>query len=96
MRVNQRRVDAIARSVRSYLPGIPPTPPVEIWRGLRPLTPDDLPILGRPAGTLGLILATGHGMSGISQGPITGELIAQLALGETPELDLAPFSPDRF
>jgi len=93
---DQRRVDVLARTVRSYLPGIPPTPTVEIWRGLRPLTPDDLPILGRPAGTSGLILATGHGMTGISQGPISGELIAQLACGETPEIDLAPFSPDRF
>jgi glycine/D-amino acid oxidase-like deaminating enzyme len=35
-------------------------------------------------------------MSGISHGPISGELIAQLASGETPEIDLAPFSPDRF
>jgi len=96
MRMNRRRVDVIARTVRGYLPGTPPTPTVEIWRGLRPLTPDDLPILGRPAGTSGLILATGHGMSGISQGPISGELIAQLACGETPEIDLAPFSPDRF
>jgi D-amino-acid dehydrogenase len=96
MRVNQRRVDALARTVRTFLPGISRTPTVEIWRGLRPLTPDDLPILGRPAGTSGLILATGHGMSGISQGPISGELIAQLVSGETPEIDLAPFSPDRF
>jgi D-amino-acid dehydrogenase len=96
MRMNQRRVDALARTLRSYLPGLPPTPTIEIWRSLRPLTPDDLPILGRPAGTSGLILATGHGMSGISQGPISGELIAQLLNGETPEIDLAPFSPDRF
>jgi D-amino-acid dehydrogenase len=96
MRVNQRRVDALARTVRSFLPGIPRTPTVEIWRSLRPLTPDDLPILGRPAGTSGLILATGHGMSGISQGPISGELIAQLVSGETPGIALAPFSPDRF
>jgi D-amino-acid dehydrogenase len=96
MRMNQRRVDALARTVRSYLPGLPSTPTVEIWRGLRPLTPDDLPILGRPSGTSGLVLATGHGMSGISQGPISGELIAQLVSGEMPEIDLAPFSPDRF
>ncbi len=96
MRINRRRVDALARAVHRYLPGIPRTPPVEIWRGLRPLTPDDLPILGRPARTSGLVLATGHGMSGISQGPISGELIAQLVSGEKPEMDLAPFSPDRF
>jgi D-amino-acid dehydrogenase len=44
----------------------------------------------------GLVVATGHGMKGISQGPVTGELVAQLLTGETPELDLAPFSPDRF
>jgi D-amino-acid dehydrogenase len=96
MRLNRRRLDAIARTTRAYLPGIPHKPTIEIWRGLRPLTPDDLPILGRPAGTSGLILATGHGMSGISQGPISGELVAQLATGETPAVDLAPFSPDRF
>jgi len=66
-----------------------------VWRGLRPLTPEDLPILERAAGTSGLILATGHGMSGISQGPISGKLIAQLSGGK-PEIDRAPFSPDRF
>jgi len=95
-RMNRRRVDALARTVRSYLPHMPATPTAEIWRGLRPLSPDDLPILGRPAGTSGLLLATGHGMSGISQGPISGELIAQLVCGEKPEIGLAPFSPDRF
>ncbi len=96
LRVNRRRVDAILRATRTYMPGLVSTPTLEIWRGLRPLTPDDLPILGRPAGTSGLILATGHGMSGISQGPMTGELIAQIATGEKPALDPAPFSPDRF
>ena len=96
LRVNRRRLDAVLRATRSYMPELAPTPTIEIWRGLRPLTPDDLPIIGRPRGTAGLILATGHGMSGISQGPMTGELIAQLIAGEKPSLDLAPFSPDRF
>ncbi len=96
LRINRRRLDAVVRATRSYMPGLEPTPTIEIWRGLRPLTPDDLPIIGRPRGTTGLILATGHGMSGISQGPMTGELIAQLITGEKPSLDLAPFSPDRF
>ena len=96
LRVNRRRLDAIARAMRAYLPGLTETPTIEVWRGLRPLTPDDLPILGRPAGTSGLIIATGHGMAGISQGPISGELIAQLVTGEKPTFDLAPFSHDRF
>lgn len=96
LRINRRRLDAVARATRTYMPGLAPTPTIEIWRGLRPLTPDDLPIIGRPRGTAGLILATGHGMSGISQGPMTGELIAQIVTGEKPSLDIAPFSPDRF
>jgi len=96
LRINRRRLDAVARAVRSYMPGLAPTPTLEVWRGLRALTPDDLPIIGRPHGSTGLILATGHGMSGISQGPITGELVAQLATGESPSIDVAPFSPDRF
>ena len=44
----------------------------------------------------GLVLATGHGMKGMSQGPITGELVAQLICGEQPAIDPRPFSPDRF
>ncbi len=96
LRVNRRRVEAILRATREYMPGLAATPTVEVWRGLRPLTPDDLPILGRPAGTSGLVLATGHGMSGISQGPMSGELVAQIVAGETPALDPTPFSPDRF
>ena len=96
LRVNRRRLEAMLRAVRTYMPGLRSTPTVEVWRGLRALTPDDLPILGRPAGTSGLVVATGHGMAGISQGPMTGELIAQILTGEKPALDLEPFSPDRF
>jgi D-amino-acid dehydrogenase len=96
LRVNRRRLNAIRRATREYMPGLAATPTREIWRGLRPMTPDDIPILGRPAGTSGLVLATGHGMAGISEGPMTGELIAQIITGETPTLDPAPYSPDRF
>ena len=69
---------------------------VETWRGLRPRTPDDLPVIGRARALPGVVIATGHGMSGISQGPITGLLVAQLIAGGPSALDLAPFSPDRF
>ncbi len=96
LRVNQRRVRAIEDAVPRYLPNLPKTDVVEIWRGLRPLTPDDLPIIGRPAESRGLVIATGHGMKGMSQGPITGELVAQLIAGEPSAFDLKPFSPDRF
>jgi D-amino-acid dehydrogenase len=94
--VNLRRVRAILRAVDRFLPGVLGEPVLETWRGLRPLTPDDLPILGRPRGFENLIVATGHGMSGISQGVMTGQLVAELVTGARPSLDLAPFAPDRF
>ena len=62
----------------------------------RPCTPDGLPILGRPAGLRNLLVATGHAMIGMSLGPVTGRLVAQLVAGERPSIDLAALSPDRF
>lgn len=94
--VNLRRVRAVERAVARVLPGVESEPHVETWRGLRPLTPDDRPILGRPRELENLVIATGHGMSGISQGVISGKLVAELVAGERTSLDLAPFSPDRF
>ena len=96
LRVSPRRVRAVRRAVHEFLPGLSETKTIEIWRGLRPMTPDDLPLIGRSKNARGLVVATGHGMSGISQGPVTGELVAQMLTGETPDLELAPFSPDRF
>ncbi|MBM4334501.1 MAG: FAD-dependent oxidoreductase [Deltaproteobacteria bacterium] len=94
--VNLRRVRAVERAVARVLPGVETEPHVETWRGLRPLTPDDRPILGRTRKFDNLVIATGHGMSGISQGVISGRLVAEIVAGERTGLDLAPFSPDRF
>ena len=94
--VNLRRVRAVERAIARVLPGVEKSEHVETWRGLRPLTPDDRPILGRPRAFENLVVATGHGMSGISQGVISGKLVAELVAGERPSLDVAPFSPDRF
>jgi D-amino-acid dehydrogenase len=94
--INRRRVDALVRSARDYLAGADPLEVLEIWRGLRPCTPDGLPILGRPAGLQNLLVATGHAMIGMSLGPVTGKLVAQLVLGEPPSIDVVALSPDRF
>ncbi len=94
--VNLRRVRAVQRAVARVLPGVEREPHVETWRGLRPLTPDDRPILGRTRAFENLVVATGHGMSGISQGVITGKLVAETIAGDRPSLDITPFSPDRF
>jgi D-amino-acid dehydrogenase len=94
--INPRRVAAIRRAAQEYLDGLPDFDAVAPWAGLRPVTPDGLPIIGRTRRLGNVILAGGHGMMGITYGAITGELVAQLACGEAPALDLAPFSPDRF
>jgi D-amino-acid dehydrogenase len=94
--INRRRVDALVRSARDYLAGADPLEVLEIWRGLRPCTPDGLPIVGRPAGLQNLLVATGHAMIGMSLGPVTGKLVAQLVSGERPSIDVAALSPDRF
>jgi len=93
--INRRRVAAILRAVPQYLSQERYTVR-EIWRGLRPCSPDGLPYLGRPARHANLIVATGHAMIGVSLGPVTGALVAQLAVGEAPMLDLAPLRPERF
>jgi len=68
---------------------------LEDWAGLRPGTPDDLPILG-PTATPGYYVATGHFRDGILLTPITAQVMAEVIEGGQPEHDLTPFSPSRF
>ena len=65
------------------------------WAGLRPGTPDDLPIIGPSAEFPNLVIATGHFRNGILLAPITADMVRQIILSETPSIDLAEFSPDR-
>jgi D-amino-acid dehydrogenase len=95
-RVDTGRVDAIMRQTLGALPGLVGRPAREVWRGLRPCTPDGLPVIGRPAGLDNLVLATGHGMWGLQLAPVTGQLVAALVGGGAPSHDLRPLSPDRF
>lgn len=66
------------------------------WAGLRPVTPDGLPIIGAEPRLHGLWYATGHGRNGILLAGLTGLLIKQLIGGESAAEDLAPFSAERF
>ena len=68
---------------------------LEDWAGLRPGTPDALPILGATL-TPGYYVATGHYRDGIMLAPITAQLMAAVIEGRNPEHDLTPFSPQRF
>ncbi|MBS1852981.1 MAG: FAD-dependent oxidoreductase [Acidobacteria bacterium] len=68
---------------------------VEAWAGLRPGTPDNMPILGATR-IEGYFVATGHFRDGILLTPATAKVMAQLITGNPPEFDLTAFSPARF
>jgi D-amino-acid dehydrogenase len=94
--LNARRLAALERGAAEYLHE--PVGPVvrERWFGWRPMSCDDIPIIGRVPGRDGLWLATGHGMMGIGMSTGTGQLIADLVTGRDPAMDPTPFSPSRF
>jgi glycine oxidase len=78
-----------------YLPDLESAPIVESWAGLRPGTPDDLPILG-PTLMPGVFVATGHFRNGILLAPITARIMADVITGKKPVLDIAAFAISRF
>lgn len=94
--VDPRRVKAIVDAARRAMPRLASRRTLEVWRGLRPCTPDGLPIIGRSERVDNAVFATGHGMWGLQLAPLTGELVAGVAAGDAPEQDVAPLRPDRF
>jgi glycine oxidase len=77
------------------IPVIAEAPELEAWAGLRPATPDNLPVLGSIPGHDNQFLATGHYRNGILLAPATARVMAELITGESPSVDLSPFSPLR-
>src|SRR5581483_10683244 len=94
--ISPTRIEAIRRAAARVFGIDDERQVVETWAGLRPCTPDGLPVIGRPYGVEPLVLATGHARKGLSLSPVTGKLVAELVAGEQPSVDLAPLSPDRF
>jgi glycine oxidase len=86
----------IVARLATLAPAIVVSPPVHRWAGLRPGTPDGLPIIGPEPRLDGLWYATGHGRNGILLAGITGELIAQGIAGESTPAELDAVAPDRF
>ena len=89
--------ERLLAAARTYLGGWQPEPdgPVEAWAGLRPATPDGLPLIGALPGLDGVFLATGHGMLGVTLAPATADLLAPLVLDGHAAPELAPFDPAR-
>jgi len=93
-RINMQRVKGIVESVPKYFPDLKPALPAQdkIWYGFRPSSPDGLPYIGRSAAQKNLIIATGHGMMGLSLGPATGLLVSQIIAEQPTEIKIDSFS----
>jgi len=90
-----RRAKILLEHARHYLPGLEGESYSE-WMGQRPMFPDSKPVIGPVPGRRGIWCAFGHGHYGLTQGPTSARIIADLVAGRTPHLDLAPFGADRF
>jgi D-amino-acid dehydrogenase len=89
-----RRIRRLLPSARRLLPGLEDRVESE-WQGHRPSFPDSLPVIGRAPKLANLWMAFGHQHIGLTLGPVTGRLIADLVAGRDPGIDLAPYRPDR-
>lgn len=96
--VNLNRVRGIVQAINGYYPDMPVQMPSRetIWRGLRPCSPDGLPYIGSVPRHENVLVATGHGMMGVSLAPATGKLVAELLSGTPASLELSGFRADRF
>jgi glycine oxidase len=94
-RTDADTIQRMHRAAVALVPTLERARLLEAWAGLRPGTPDDLPILGATS-TPGYFVAAGHFRDGILLAPVTAHVMAQIVTGVKPELDLTPFSPARF
>lgn len=95
--IRPERVEAIAKAAEKFYPGLQiPQADKEAARcGLRPVSPDGLPFIGRIQALKNLTVATGHAMMGWSMGPATGKLVSEIISGEKLSMNINPFAVER-
>ena len=94
--LNRSRLDALRRGAAAFLREPEGGELLEEWWGWRPMSVDEVPIIGASTHWANLWLATAHGMLGVSMSAATGELVAALLAGTPPAIDAAPYAPARF
>lgn len=93
---NFARADILLRNAQAVIPSLRHDMASMRWMGPRPSLPDSLPAIGRSRTHANVFFACGHDHLGVTMGPITGRLLAHLAAGKTPEIDMTPYDPNRF
>lgn len=94
--ISPRRINAIVKGAREFLNVPQNFEYSELWRGLRPCSPDGVPLIGYTKRYSNLFIATGHQMLGLQSATGTGRLTADLILKQTPIFDPKPFDPNRY
>lgn len=92
-----KRVQAIFKAAKSYYPDLPVAFPSQdkIWHGLRPLSPDGLPYIGRHSKYDNMVMAGGHAMLGLSLAAATGKLVEEIVGGADTSIDISAFKVER-
>jgi D-amino-acid dehydrogenase len=95
--IRKERVTAIANGAKKFYPEleINAEERAAAKTGMRPVTPDGLPYIGKSQQVKNLTYATGHAMMGWSLGPATGKLVSELISNKKTAMDLSPFNPER-
>jgi D-amino-acid dehydrogenase len=94
--LNRRRLNALMTAAQTYMKTPPQGPVEEEWAALRPMSPDDLPVIDRAPGNQNIFVATGHGMLGLTAATATGKLLAEMICNQPSHIDPAPFRMNRF
>ncbi len=96
--INPARVRGIVKAAARYFPEfeIGDFEGIQPWVGLRPVSPDGMPYLGKAPGLENLVVATGHAMMGLSLAPVTGKLVTEILTNRTPAIAIDALSPGRF
>ena len=91
-------MEGIYQSVKDFYPGLKiDFPPADkIWSGLRPVTPDGLPYIGKHSAFDNLVIAGGHAMLGISMGTGTGKIVSEILQRKTTAINISAFRTERF
>lgn len=90
---NARRLKVLEDKARKMVPALGERQ--DTWMGFRPSTPDSMPFIGPSKKDPRIVYACGHGHLGLTLGGITGKLVSEIMVGETPSVDITPFSPSR-
>ena len=93
--VEVETIKKLHRAAAALAPDLSTASVVQSWAGLRPGTPDDLPIMGETE-TRGIMISSGHFRNGILLGPAAAKIMADLIMGRPPAIDISAFSPARF